>query len=100
MIFPEETADKIHHCDYAKCAELRRMSVRNKTQFSCSHVQKAQDDIRSGRVASSAVCVSADAVLAKADLLPADARAALAEYVRGVQAFIAVRVTEACYLVR
>ena len=50
MIYPEESAGQINHCDNTKCVELRRMNVRNNTQFSCAHVQKAKDDKSSGRV--------------------------------------------------
>ena len=51
MIYPEESA-QINHCDNPKCVELRRMNVRNNTQFCCAHVQKAKDDKTSGRVKS------------------------------------------------
>ena len=50
MIYPEESAGQINHCDNTNCVELRRMNVRNNTQFCCAHVQKAKDDISSARV--------------------------------------------------
>ena len=49
MVSPEE----IHFCDYKKCIENRRLSLRNNQKFACVHVKKVEEDLSKNLVVPS-----------------------------------------------